>query len=142
MSTARTERGYEPARLGSSMLIHSSPREQKIKKKEDEEVDVKALPTLEGRLPAERLLSLYRQLGWADYRDGLSVVDSSKVRLSERDFEEFLDQEAEHAATLPEARKLSKSDTYIAIAFLWMNYGPGTAANVKPGTVQLLPGWM
>jgi len=105
-------------------------------------VDVKALPTLEGRLPAERLLSLYRKLGWADYRDSLSVVDGTRVRLSERDFEELLDQEAEHATTLPESRKLSKGDIYVSIAFLWMNYGPGTAATVQPGTVQLLPGWM
>ena len=92
------------------------------------------IPTLTKELPGDRLVEFYRALGW----DGRSVVDPTKVRLAQEDWENLVGAEVERAKQLfPE---YSPMEINLSIGFLWVNKGP-SCSGTTPGMVELLPGW-
>jgi len=92
------------------------------------------IPSLTVELPGDRLVEFYKKLGW----DGESVVDPTKVRLYEKDWQDLVGSEVERAKKLyPDC---SPTEVSLAVGFLWVNKGP-SCCGTTPGMVELLPGW-
>ena len=93
------------------------------------------IPELTAEKPADRLVELYRKVGWDEKN---AIVDPCKIRLTESDHQRLLSQEKEHAKkAFPEIPKL---EIAFGINMLWLNTGPSGGGNT-PGMVELHEGW-
>jgi hypothetical protein len=94
------------------------------------------IPKLTAKNPADRLVELYRKLGWDDKK---TYVDPCKIRLTESDYQHLLREEEEHAKTVfPE---IPDSDIVLGINMLWMNSGPSSYGKT-PGMIEISEGWL
>lgn len=92
------------------------------------------IPELTAEKPADRLVELYRKLGW----DENSVLNPTKIKVSESDYQRLLGKEKAHAKTVfPE---IPESEIVYGINVLWLNSGPSGSGNT-PGMVEMYEGW-
>lgn len=101
----------------------------------EEIVEKVSIPELTEKLPGDRLIEFYRQLGW----DGKGEIDPNKVKLHASDLQRLYIREIEHARSVyPDA---SPVEINLTIGMLWTNKGPSGYGNT-PGMVELYPGWV
>ena len=94
------------------------------------------IPKLTAKNQADRLVELYRKLGWDDKK---TYVDPCKIRLTESDYQHLLREEEEHAKTVfPE---IPEPDIVLGINMLWMNSGP-SGDGKTPGMIEISEGWL
>jgi len=92
------------------------------------------IPTLTKNRPGERLTEFYRKLGW----DEKSVLDPTRVKITERDWRDIISNEIAHAKAIIDINEL---DIRVGIGMLWTNTGP-SGGGKTPGKVELHPGWI
>ncbi|MGB9887961.1 MAG: hypothetical protein ACPLRW_13350 [Moorellales bacterium] len=101
-----------------------------------EGVALAPIPELTGDLPGDRLMELFRKLGW----DGKCRVNPMLVKLHEDDWRELVGQEMDRARGMVSRLGGSELEAAIGVGFLWMNWGPSGGGRMR-GMVELHPGW-
>lgn len=101
-----------------------------------EEIVLKPIPELTGELPGDRLIELFKKLGW----DGNRRVDPAKVKLHEADWRALVGREMDRAKRMAYRLGGSELDAAVGVGFLWMNWGP-SGGGATPGMAELHPGW-
>lgn len=100
------------------------------------EVILKPIPELTEDLPGDRLMELFRKIGW----DGNCRVNPMLVKLHEDDWRELVGREMDRAKRMASRLGAGELDAAVGVGFLWMNLGPSGGGS-RRGMVELHPGW-